>query len=91
MSKKKLYIVSIHSHGGSFWEASGTHRIVELTEKELKTLNDKYQYKEIAPEQFVCITPIEELFTATEIESIITTFIRENDDSNELEEDESIT
>jgi len=94
--EKKLYIVSIHSHGGSFWEASGTHHLVELTEKEHKRLAEKYQYKEIGPERFVCITPIEEIYTAPEILDVIMTDIKEHeyeddeDDNNETVH-ESIT
>lgn len=55
---KKPYIVSIHSHRGSMWEASGTHEIVSLTDQEYEALCAKYQYEEIASELVVCVTPI---------------------------------
>lgn len=89
MSAKKPYIVSIHSHGGSFWEASGDHEIVSLTDDELQILNDKYQYEEIYSDRYVCIVPISKILDYAQINEKIEKEIDENRyDDEEIPEDE---
>lgn len=79
---KKPYLVSIHTHGGSMWEASGTHHLVELTKEELDDLDRTYQYEEIASEMYVCITPITKILDNAGILEVIKKAIDTRDPGN---------